>query len=148
MSRVRPLVACALAACALLVAAGSAAAQPSPMVTKINQFRRAHGLRALVYSRPLSRASYRYAGLLARVGRFAHSGETAETAHFSSLGEILAWHQGWELRRDATIGAWELSPTHRAVLLNPRFRYVGAGRARGQLARSPATVWVVRFGRL
>jgi uncharacterized protein YkwD len=155
MSGARPLAVCALVVGAVLVPTGSADAQPyrtvtktkqpSPMVTKINQFRRAHGLPALVYSRSLSRSSYRYAGHLARIGRVGHTMPTG-TARFSSVAEVLAWHPGWELLRDATLRAWARSGGHRAVLLNPRFRYIGAGRARGQLSRSPATVWVVRLG--
>jgi uncharacterized protein YkwD len=38
------------------------------------------------------------------------------------------------------------SPPHRALILSPGFRWLGAGIARGRLTGRRATTWVLHFG--
>lgn len=131
----------------LLAPAASKARNPSPMVTKINKVRVAHGLAPMRYSRSLSRSSSRFVHYLARTQRFAHSSSIRASGRFSQLGEVLALMRGWEVRRTLTLVYWLQSWSHRAVILNPSFRYVGAARARGHYAGSPMLFWTVQFGR-
>jgi uncharacterized protein YkwD len=143
------IAACIGMACILLVSAaeGQAQASPSPMVDKINDVRRAHGLHALRYSSSLSRSSGRYARHLARTNRFQHAPRIRASHHFRRLGEILARMPGPTARRAETIDSWLASPGHRAVLLGPSFKYVGGGRALSGRGADAAVVWTIQFGR-
>ena len=149
MPALRPAAACLALACVLVLSTTSseASASPSPMVDKINQVRAAHGMRALRYSRSLARSSSTFARYVVRTDHFAHAGRIMASARFSRLGEVLALTQGWKIRRTRTLGNWLRSPGHRAVLLSPSFRYVGAARVRGRVWGSRAVVWTVQLGR-
>ena len=128
-------------------AAGAARNSPSPMVDKINEVRRAHGLRPARYSPALSWSSARFARYLARTQQFTHGSGIARSSRFSRLGEVLALMHGWKIRRSQTLAYWLTSPSHRAALLGPAFRYVGAARVRGHFGGSRATFWTVQLGR-
>lgn len=145
----RPVAAIVAVALTLLLAPAAANARksPSPMIDKINEVREAHGLAPMRYSRSLSRSSARFAHHLADTQRFAHSSRIKASGRFSQLGEILALMRGWEVQRSATLAYWLQSWSHRAVILNPAFRYVGAARAPGYYAGSPTLFWTVQFGR-
>lgn len=149
MPVLRPAAACLTLVCALSLTPASreALASPSPMVDKINDVRRAHGLHGLRYSTALSRSSSRFARWILLTDRFAHSTRFARGSRFSRRGEILALSQGWRLRRDETIGQWLGSASHRAVLLGSSYRYVGAARAHGLFGAGRAVAWTVRFSR-
>ena len=149
MTAFRPVAACVAMACILFLSAagGQAEASPSPMVDRINEVRRAHGLHALRYSSSLSRSSGRYARLLARTQRFQHAPRIRASHRFRRLGEILARMPGAIVRRAETIDSWLASPGHRAVLLDPSFKYVGGGRALSGRGAAAAVVWAVQFGR-
>jgi uncharacterized protein YkwD len=127
--------------------AGAASKSPSPMVDKINEVRRAHGLRPARYSRSLSGSSAWFARQLARTQRFTHGARIGGSSRFSTLGEVLALMHGWKIRRSRTLAYWLTSPSHRAVLLSPAFRYVGAARARGYFFGSRTMFWTVQLGR-
>jgi len=62
------------------------------------------------------------------------------------LGETLAWHSGWRNRVGATVSRWMASAPHRAVLMSPTYRFIGAGRARGNMGSRRATAWVAQLG--
>ena len=149
MPALRPVAAMPAVACALLPAsaAGEVRKSPSPMVDRINEVRRGHGLRPARYSRSLSGSSARFARRLARTQRFTHASRIGASGRFSSLGEVLALMRGWEVRRADTLAYWLRSPSHRAVLLSPAFRYVGAARVRGHFGGTPTMFWTVQLGR-
>lgn len=136
-------------ACILFLAAvgGQAQASPSPMVDRINEVRRAHGLPDLRYSSSLSRSSGRYARYLVRAHTFQHAPRIRASRRFRRLGEILARMPGSTARRTETIDSWLASPSHRAVLLSRSFKYVGGGRALSGSGPDAAVVWAVHFGR-
>lgn len=131
----------------LLPAEVEARKSRSPMVDKINKVRKAHGVRPARYSGSLSRSSSRFARYIARTHRFTHGSRIMASGGFSELGEVLALTRGWEVRRSRTLAYWLQSRRHRAVLLSPAFRYVGAARTRGHFGGSPTLVWAVQFGR-
>jgi uncharacterized protein YkwD len=135
--------------CAFILApaASETRASPSPLVDQINHVRRAHGLHPMRYSRGLSGSSARFARRLAHTQRLSHALRVAASGRFSSLGEVLAAMGGWQVRRSPTLAYWLRSSTHRAVLLSPTFRYIGAARARGHFAGSRTTFWTVQLGR-
>ena len=118
----------------------------SPMITKVNKVRNAHGLPALRESRSLARSSRRYAGHLMRTDRFGHA-YRIHAKGFKHLGEALALRSGWRPGRSATIRGWLRSPAHRALLLSRSFRQVGAGASRGRFGGRKATIWVLHLGR-
>jgi uncharacterized protein YkwD len=152
------LASAAVALICALPLAGTAAArdggtpQPAPTATvaqleralvgQMNRVRAAHKRRAL---RPLAtlrrpaRAQSRY---LLRIGELSHDSRDGSpfwtrlvAAGFPRnrfTGENLAMVSGCQrtaARR--TVAMWMASPPHRANLLNPRFRWVGAGVAIG-----------------
>lgn len=149
MPALRPAAAILAVLFAFLAASTAAEARksPSPMVDKINEVRRAHGLRPARYSRSLSRSSSSYVRYLARTQRFAHGSRITASNRFSQLGEVLALMRGWQVQRQLTLSYWLGSPTHRAVLLSPAFRHVGAARTRGHFEGAPMVFWTVQFGR-
>jgi uncharacterized protein YkwD len=140
-----------LVACGSLLFAGSAAAEAaSPaqraMVKKVNSVRAAHGLGPLRAAPALHRSARRYAGWMLRHDYFGHQRRIRASSHFGLLGENLAWHSGGRPRVGWTVRAWLGSPGHRALLLHPRFRWLGAGMARGTIGARRATAWVLHFG--
>jgi uncharacterized protein YkwD len=140
--------ACALL-CALAVAATSvAAAHPAEraMLESVNKVRHANGLRPLRPSSSLMASSGRYARFILKSDYFGHQARIWASRRFSALGENLAWHSGRRPGVAFTVRAWLNSPSHRAVMLNPRYRWLGAGMARGRLGAREATVWVLHVG--
>lgn len=97
----------------------------------------------------LNRASVRYAGLMSKQpGNFlSHTGPDGSTfdqrirdaggRDFTTMGENIAF--GQRTPKEVT-AAWIRSPGHRRNILNPRFRFVGFGRA------GSAPHWVTNFG--
>ncbi|HXV57514.1 MAG TPA: CAP domain-containing protein [Gaiellaceae bacterium] len=120
----------ALVICAgALVAATAAAAAPTKMekrlVAQINDVRADHGLRKLKVGSRLQRGAHSWARHLIRADSFHHARLAART------GENLAWGTcNWYSPRQA-VRAWLRSSSHRALLLDRRFRAVGTGWARG-----------------
>ena len=149
MSALRRAAVCLALVCPLAAGAPHAKAHPSPspMVDKINEVRRAHGLATLHYSPSLGRSSSKFSRRLLRTGRFTHAARIMTSSRFSSLGEILARTRGWSIRRRQTLRYWLGSPRHRSVLLSGSFRHVGAGRARGHFGSTRAVVWTIQLGR-
>jgi uncharacterized protein YkwD len=93
---------------------------------------------------------------VAACGQFSHTPcGTAVTAavqasgyRYATFGEnLFAGGWGRVSARDVVL-AWLQSPPHRANLLDPRFRDVGAAavRANGLLGGSDAVVWTATFG--
>jgi uncharacterized protein YkwD len=140
--------ACALC-CALAVATATVAeAHPAEraMLTRVNKVRHANGLRRLRPAPSLVRSAGNYARFILKTDYFGHQSRIRASGRFRALGENLAWHSGRRPGVAATVGAWMNSPSHRAVLLSPRFKWLGAGMARGRLGGRVATVWVLHAG--
>jgi uncharacterized protein YkwD len=146
--RTPALLACASAAAALLLPALPAAASEAERdaIDELNEVRRANGVAPLRVSESLSRSSGRYARRMLRHDFFGHGARIDVAGEFRSAGETLAWHSGWNARPRRTVSRWMASPGHRAVLLSPRFRWVGMGLARGRLGSRVATTWVAHVG--
>jgi uncharacterized protein YkwD len=114
----------------------------------VNDERRAHGASALRLSPGLARSAGRYARSLLDRDVFEHGARISAPWRFRLLGENLALlpgHGAWPRR---VVRMWMRSPAHRRVLLDPRMRKLGAGRATGRFRGSPATIWVLHVGRL
>jgi uncharacterized protein YkwD len=110
----------------------------------INDARRAHGLRPVRAERHLGSAAQGHASAMATQDFFAHdapSGETMQNrveragylrgARAWWLGEALAWGRDAMGSPVAILRGLLGSPPHRAILLDPRFRDLGIGVARG-----------------
>lgn len=112
----------------------------STLVAEMNRVRAQRGRAALKPVATLTRAARSHSGSLRSAGAFQH--ESLDGAPFWTrlvaagfpanrrMGENLALVGGCD--RGAareTVAMWMASPGHRANLLNPRFRFVGAGAA-------------------
>jgi uncharacterized protein YkwD len=121
---------------ALLVCAGALAsaapAESAPtvmekrLIAKINETRAAHGLRKLRVGPVLQRGAHAWSRHLMRADSFHHSSTLA-----AGTGEILAWGTCAWFTPLRAVRMWLNSPSHRALLLRPGFRYVGAGWTSG-----------------
>jgi uncharacterized protein YkwD len=117
----------------------------------MNAERSARGLGRLRANRPLSRAARAYARQMVRRHFFDHQSPGGSTmmsrirstayvhgAASFTVGENLAWGTGpWATPR-AIVRGWMRSREHRANLLDPEFRDVGIGVARGAPERLQA----------
>ena len=145
MRRAR-LICCALAACSLMPVTPAQARSRGQMVRAINHSREIRGLAPLAVSNELRNSSRSHAGWMISTGFFGHHATVRTSAAFRCVGEVLSMHDGTRARVHTTLRAWLRSPTHRAVLLNPIFRNVGAGRASGPFKGRPSTMWTVHLG--
>jgi uncharacterized protein YkwD len=143
-----------MALCAVL-ACGAVLAVPAPavangnkhrMLQALNAVRAHHGLAPLHGSASLHRSARGYARWMLRSEYFGHLSRIRASGRFATLGEALAWHSGRRARVARTVRGWMHSPPHRALILHPGFRWVGAGMARGRLHGRRATTWVLHFG--
>jgi uncharacterized protein YkwD len=116
------------------------------MVSAVNQVRAQHGLTALAGSSTLHRSARRYARWMLRAEYFGHLERIRASSRYSMLGENLAWHSGRRPRVASTVRRWMASPPHRALILHPGFRWLGAGPAHGTLGGRRVTAWVLHFG--
>jgi uncharacterized protein YkwD len=134
---------------AMLVApaSGHASSPGELMLAKIDKVRRAHGLPALRDSRVLSRSARRYSSFMLKRDYFGHVGHVRTSKRFRLRGEILDLHYGWRYGVRRTLRALMRSPSHRVVILSRRYRYAGAGVARGRMGRRLVTTWTIHFGR-
>ncbi|MDQ3588135.1 MAG: CAP domain-containing protein [Actinomycetota bacterium] len=130
-------------------------------VCLINQERSSHGLRRMRLNGRLSSAAARHGGDMVRRDYFSHvspSGSTfleriRRTGYLGGArswwaGENIAWGSGRRGTPRSIVRAWMRSPSHRANVLNGRFREIGIAVVRGSPAgpgRSAAT-YVNTFG--
>jgi uncharacterized protein YkwD len=129
----------------------------------INGVRRAHHLRPVRTERHLRSAARRHATDMAGRNYFAHAspaGTTMEKRVRHSgylrrvrewwLGEALAWGHGGAGAPRAILRGLLKSPAHRAILLDPGFRDLGIGVARGapQGSGTGALTVALDFGRV
>jgi uncharacterized protein YkwD len=151
---VRPIVlgiVLALLIAALPATHAQAASRVSPkseraVAADINAARRAAGLPALKSSPVLTRSSRAYARRMIKRQIWAHS-SNLRVSGFHAIGEILGMSRGASGGALGVVDAWLASPTHHAVIMNPRYRCIGVAGIKGSFQGAPSTVWVVRFGR-
>jgi uncharacterized protein YkwD len=132
--------------CSPVMAAADVPPESTAMIEKVNSKRRANGLPALRASDALVGSSRSYARYMLKNDYFGHLASIRAGGSFSLLGETLAWHSGWRARVAYTFARWIASPSHRAVLMNPAYRFMGAGRARGRMGSRRASAWVAQLG--
>jgi uncharacterized protein YkwD len=65
-------------------------------------------------------------------------------------GEVLSWGIFWRSTPKATVDAWLDSPPHKAALIEPDFREIGAGAVVGNPVRNdePGVTVAVELGRV
>jgi uncharacterized protein YkwD len=139
---------CAVLVCGAMLAAPAQAAaggNQERMLHALNAVRAQHGLAPFNGSPSLHRSASSYARWMLRADFFGHLARIRASG-FSRLGEALAWHSARRARVSSTVRGWMGSPPHRALILNPGFRWVGSGMARGRLQGWRATTWVLHFG--
>jgi uncharacterized protein YkwD len=125
------------------------------IVCLVNWARSRHGRHALAPSRPLRRAAVEKGRRVASCGVLTHApcgtdplAEVRQTGfRFGLFGENL-WAGPWGVSARGVVEGWLGSPPHRANLLRPGFRLLGAGlvRAPGFLGNADGAVWVTTFG--
>lgn len=115
-------------------------------VSQVNDARAAHGLRPLRLAPALRRSSRNYARWMLGNQHFGHLAAIRAPRRFSLLGEVLARTPGRRPSAERTVKQWLASPSHRAVLLSRRFRFIGIGLARGRLGSRPVTLVAGHFG--
>jgi uncharacterized protein YkwD len=126
--------------------AGAATPIEDEMVERVNAARDTHDLRPLRPHPRLNRSAGSYARWMLRHDYFGHVERIRVGPGFTRVGENLAWHTGLRARVAGTVRAWLRSPGHRALMLSRRYRWVGAGMARGRLGDQAGTVWVLHLG--
>lgn len=146
--RLAPIPLALLAALALALAAASASAAgptSSVVVAQVNRVRAQHHLAAVRADAGLAHGARSHSVSMAHHYYFAHDSydgspwfqRVVRSAGTPNVGEVLGWLTGVARAREAVtvVRAWLRSPEHRVVLLAPRYRRIGVGRA-----------WVVRRG--
>jgi uncharacterized protein YkwD len=135
-----------LALSAPSLAAAEVPPESAALIEKVNEIRRSSGLPTLRVSEELTGSSRSYAHYMLKNDYFGHLASIRAGGDFLLLGETLAWHSGWKNRVRTTVSRWMASPSHKAVLLSPTYRWIGAGRARGKMGSRRATAWVAQLG--
>ena len=86
----------------------------------------------------LRRQYFAHGATSERLSRYIHGGGV--------IGETLAWGSGTYASPASTVESWLHSPPHRAILLDPDFRFVGIGSRGGRFAGQPwARVYTADF---
>jgi uncharacterized protein YkwD len=140
------ILACAMALAVPMSAGAEETGLQGRMVAAVNDVRAQHGLEAFRGSPILHRSARSYARWMLRADYFGHLGTIRASSRFSLLGETLAQHSGREPQVSRTLRRWMHSPPHRALILHPDLRWLGAGIARGAFRGRDVTHWVLHFG--
>jgi uncharacterized protein YkwD len=152
----------ALCAAAGVASAGSLhlASAEVAVVKLLNQTRTRHGLQALHVRTSLCRAARAHSREMVRKGFFSHASFNGESPAARVrrcgyalkgaswyTGEVIAYGTGPEGTPQAIMRGWLRSKAHRAILLDPRWRDVGVGRAIGAFrGRAGAAMFTVDVG--
>ncbi len=136
----------ALAGAAPTAGPASASTGSKAVVAKVNEVRTAHGLARVRASSSLQRSSTRYSAWMLRRNYFGHVSAIRASHRFRLRGEVLARTAQRRPSAAQVVRWWLNSPTHRAVLLNARYRYIGIGQVRGRTAGSRKTVITGHLG--
>jgi uncharacterized protein YkwD len=140
-------------AAALLFAAPASAAPPTTLtetehalLAAVNSARTTRGLPPLRLNHDLTRSARLHSRWLLTQGRLVHRDLSRLAAGLGAIGENLAWGAGVHGRAASIEARWLTSPSHRANLLRPGFRWIGLGAATGTFAgRAEATVVTAVF---
>ena len=136
---------------AVFTAASALASPESDVIGQINQIRRDHGLRALRVSDSLMHSAQAYSNTMMDDQYFGHAARIHASSAYKRLGEILQVHTGTDPDPEWAMWDWMHSPPHRRVILDPLFRWVGAGYTTGDFwgwaHGGNDTLWTVHFGR-
>jgi uncharacterized protein YkwD len=146
---------------ALLIVVGLAApaAQATPRhptrieaatLRLVNVARMQRGLKPVRLDLRLWRAARHHTTDMIRRSYFAHGATTERLARYvhgaGVVGETLAWGSGIYASPAATVDSWLHSPPHRALLLDPDFRFIGIGSRRGTfMGEASARVYTADF---
>jgi uncharacterized protein YkwD len=136
---------------------GAPAAVQVRAVTCLVNWARAHGSRKVLVRRPaLQLAATLKGARVASCGQFSHTpcGSTVTAAvhaagyRYTTFGENLFAGTWGEVSARDVVSAWLQSPPHRANILGPRFKDLGAAPvlAHGLLDGGDAVVWTATFG--
>jgi uncharacterized protein YkwD len=150
MGRIRISLALAVAVCAIAVTAPTTAAAKGPvanMMHKVNHYRLSHGLHRVRWADSLMHSARHYAWHMMRSGYFGHARRIHASSRYKRLGEILEYQRSTKPHVNLAFHTWLGSPSHRAIILDPKFTRAGAGRAWGRFKGHKATLWVMHFGR-
>lgn len=149
-TRIRLLVAGLLALALVLPAtarvAGAQASEEPQFVASINEARASHGLRQLRRNNILERSSIAFTFWMLDREYFGHRSSIRTSRRFGLRGEVLARSGRDDPDPEGTVSQWLASPSHRAVLLNRRFQFIGIGFARGWIGIEPVTLVTGHFG--
>jgi uncharacterized protein YkwD len=134
--------------------AAAAAVQARAVTCLVNWARAQERRGRLVRRAALQRAALLKGERVASCGQFSHTpcGSPVTAAvnatgyRYAKFGENLFVGTGHVSPLDV-VSAWLQSPSHRATLLSPAFRHLGAApvRASGLLGSSDAVVWTAAF---
>lgn len=128
----------------------------------INSRRSRHGIARVRGNHDLARAARRHSRRMVEDKFFSHSSLTGatpldrilRTGYLSgsdsyAVGENLAWGSGWKAKPRAIVKSWMRSAGHRQVILNPTYRHIGIGIARGAPEKGVrrAATYTADFGR-
>jgi uncharacterized protein YkwD len=147
MRRIRACAVFCLLVCAAVPSAAGAATSEQSMVAELNAARAANDRPALKVSPALAGSAAGYAGWMMRRSAFGHRSPLPVAPGFAFRGEILAMRSGTGPMVAPTVRLWLDSPGHRAAMLDPRYTWVGVGRAAGHFGGRATTIWVAHFGR-
>jgi uncharacterized protein YkwD len=123
----------------------------------LNQERRRAGLPDLHWNRSLSHAARQHSRSMVRRRFFSHTSSNGgdfatriRKAGYSgrAIGENIAWGAGDRGTPREIVQAWMHSPGHRRNILNPFFRRIGVGVARGApyIGVKDARMYTTDFG--
>ena len=135
-----------LVAYAPATAVASVPPESAAMIKKVNEARRSNGLAELQTAEVLVDSARNYARYMLKRDYFGHLASIHAGGNFMMTGETLEWHSGWRPRVGFAFSQWMGSPSHRAILMSPTFRFIGTGRVRGRWGSRKATAWVAHVG--
>jgi uncharacterized protein YkwD len=134
------------------IMSADAKAMASNIIAYSNDERKDNGLSEVYENEALTKAAYGKLSDMFEKGYWDHTGPNGETAwnfisdsgyRYLLAGENLA--RGFN-RSEDVVTAWMESPTHRANILNGRFREIGIAVGSGKLKGNTTTVIVQLFG--
>ena len=140
------LIALALGVGAPNASASAQTRLANQVLRQVNAARQSNGVAPLTPSRALRRSSRRYARRMVRENFFAHLSQLPISRRYHARGEVLEFTRRG--RPKDVVRAWLRSPAHRAVLLDPKFREGGFGRALGTIRAGGhrGAAWVGHVG--
>lgn len=156
--------ACSAAAARVSVSSETVAIASNATLCLLNRERTSRGLRALKLNAKLSGAARAHSADMVKRGYFEHNSRNGRSPFDRmlatryvprgaawTLGENIGWGTGELASPAALVKAWMKSPSHRANVLNGRFREIGIGVVpgvpmRGDAGGEPGATYTTDFG--